>query len=251
MRKLLFIALCALALGACRHGDRVSPMLETLLADNVSNPYDAHLDSAPDGGCVRLRTNIHVPLARLFNDSNYQHLAEARAGGIAPVSSPDMAWREGEGLVEIKSNSLYYVDDLSHSYPFLRPHAADLLAEIGRRFQDTLHIRGGGAYRPKVTSLLRTPLSVGRLRRVNRNATGESAHQYATTFDISYSKFVCDDASAPHRTFEDLKNLLAEIVASLRDEGRCLVKHERHQACFHITATAPVKPDSIYANGYD
>ena len=92
--------------------------------------------------------------------------------------------------------------------------------------------------------MLRTPATVGKLRRVNRNATENSAHQYATTFDISYSKFICDNAAAPHRTFEDLKNLLAEIVADMRAEGRCLVKHERHQACFHITATAPA--DSLY-----
>ncbi|MDE5684134.1 MAG: hypothetical protein K2I39_07990, partial [Muribaculaceae bacterium] len=30
----------------------------------------------------------------------------------------------------------------------------------------------------------------------------------------------------------------------MRDEGRCYVKHERNQACFHITATAP--SDSLY-----
>lgn len=245
MKKLLYIIGLSLFFCACRGGSGdVSPLLAIILSDSVRNPYDAHLDSAPDGGCVRLRTNVHVPLSRLFNDSNHVHLLEARAGGISPIEDSKMAWTEGRGLVEIKSNPYYYLDELSHSYPYLRPHAADLLAEICRRFQDTLAARGGGAYRPKVTSLLRTPLSVGRLRRVNRNATGESAHQYATTFDISYSKFICDDASAPHRTFEDLKNLLAEIVADMRDEGRCYVKHERNQACFHITATAP--KDSLY-----
>ena len=245
MKKLLYIIGLSLFFCACQGGSGdVSPLLAIILSDSVRNPYDAHLDSAPDGGCVRLRTNVHVPLSRLFNDSNYVHLLEARAGGITPIEDSKMAWTEGCGLVEIKSNPYYYLDELSHSYPYLRPHAADLLAEICRRFQDTLAARGGGAYRPKVTSLLRTPLSVGRLRRVNRNATGESAHQYATTFDISYSKFICDDASAPHRTFEDLKNLLAEIVDDMRDEGRCYVKHERNQSCFHITATAP--KDSLY-----
>lgn len=84
-------------------------------------------------------------------------------------------------------------------------------------------------------------MTVGKLRRVNRNASSESAHSYGTTFDISYSKFICDDPSKPHRTFEDLKNLLAEVVFALRAEGRCLVKHERRQACFHITAAPPTK----------
>lgn len=245
MKRLIYIIAGVIGLSACSGGGgEVSPLLTIILSDSVRNPYEAHLDSAPDDGCVPLRSNVREPLSRLFNDINYVHLCEARAGGIRPIENSEMAWTEGRGLVEIKSNPYYYLDELSHSYPYLKPYAADLLAEICRRFQDTLRVRGGGAYRPKVTSLLRTPLSVGKLRRVNRNATGESAHQYATTFDISYSKFICDDASAPHRTFEDLKNLLAEIVADLRDEGRCYVKHERNQACFHITATAP--SDSLY-----
>lgn len=245
MRKLLYIVILLILSTSCRSGsDEVSPLLAIILSDTQRNPYENHLDSAPDDGCVRLRTRFNQPIGRVFNDLNDAHLAEARKGGIRPVSDDAMAWSEGRNLVEIKSNPYYFVDELSHSYPFLRPHAADLLAEICRRFRDSLQARGGGAYRPKVTSLLRTPLSVSRLRRVNRNATGESAHQYATTFDISYSKFICDDAGAPHRTFEDLKNLLAEIIVDMQSKGRCLVKHERLQACFHITAAA--MPDSLY-----
>jgi hypothetical protein len=138
--------------------------------------------------------------------------------------------------VAVRSCKDFYVDRLSHSYPYLTRSGAILLHEIGRRFNDSLAARGGGAYRIKVTSLLRTGHTVGRLRRVNRNATATSAHQYGATFDISYSKFICDDSTATRRSFEDLKNLLAEIVDGLRDEGRCFVKHERRQACFHITA---------------
>lgn len=225
-------------------GLEVSPALAALLnPEDEPNPYSIKPPDAPDSGCTPLRVNgIGGTLGRVFNDSNYRHLEYARAGGIRPLSNAASAWANGIGLVEVVSDRYLFVDSLSHSFPYLKPHAAALLHEIGKRFADSLAARGGGAYRPKVTSVLRTPLTVGRLRRVNRNATSESAHQYATTFDISYSKFVCDDTSAPHRTFEDLKNLLAEIIHDLRSEGRCLVKHERHQACFHITA-AP--PDSI------
>lgn len=219
-----------------RGSNEVSPVLVALLSDSVATDYAVAGDTVPDGGCVRLRTRVSVPLSKLFADINPEHLAVARRDGITPVDSPDGAWREGRGLVRIESNKYYFVDELKHSYPYLKPHAAALLAEMGRRFHDSLVARGGGEYRPKVTSVLRTPLTVGRLRRVNRNASAESAHQYATTFDISYSKFICDDASATRRTFEDLKNLLAEITADLRSEGRCVVKHERRQACFHITA---------------
>ncbi len=203
--------------------------------EQPENPWDSHLDSAPDGGCVRMRFPGLGSIGRMFNDSNYLHLQAARAAGIQPVEDLRSAWAEGRGLERIASCREYYLAPLSHSYPFLVPEAAELLREIGSRFKDSLEARGGGAYRPKVTSVLRTPHTVGRLRRVNRNATDSSAHQFATTFDISYSKFICDDSTETRRTFEDLKNLLATVVRDLRDEGRCYVKHERRQACFHIT----------------
>lgn len=252
MRSLFYTAMALLALsaGSCGSADNapvescdtVPASLLALLADNGDEPgcYAVKPADAPDSGCVRLRVNWPGgTFGTVFNDSNYRHLAFARAAGIKPLESAADAWRHGIGLVEIKSDRYLFVDSLSHSFPFLKPHAAQLLSEIGKRFADSLRARGGGAYRPKVTSILRTPLSVGKLRRVNRNATAESAHQYATTFDISYSKFVCDNPDSTGRTFEDLKNLLAEIIYELRAQGRCLVKHERHQACFHITAAPP------------
>lgn len=238
-KTIILLLVCWLA-ASCGRNNEVSPYLTAILeADTTGNIWNNPGVPPPDGGCVPLSIRLGQPLGKLFNDLNPAHLEHARKGGIAPVRHTEEVWEQGEGLVEVNSNRFYYVDELSHSYPYLKPHAADLLMEIGRRFNEALAARGGGAYRIKVTSILRTPLSVGRLRRVNRNATGESAHQYATTFDISYSKFICDDATAPHRTFEDLKNLLAEVLVDLRNEGRCLVKHERHQACFHITATVP------------
>ncbi len=83
--------------------------------------------------------------------------------------------------------------------------------------------------------MLRTPSTVKRLRRINVNATSESSHQYGTTFDISYSRFICDSINV-NRSFEDLKNLLGEILYDLRQEGRCYVVFERKQSCFHVTA---------------
>lgn len=32
-----------------------------------------------------------------------------------------------------------------------------------------------------------------------------------------------------------LKLVLAQVIFDLKNEGRCYVKHERQQACFHIT----------------
>ena len=248
MRRILVYSVFFLLLTSivsCSRSGRASevhPVLDSLLSHyDAVTPYMSKGVTPPDGGAVRMRSRRLGSFGKIFNDSNHTHMVYARLGGISPMNNEQEAWVNGKGLVRVSSDKYIYVDSLTHSYPYLKPHAAELLAEIGKRFADTLAARGGGAYRLKLTSVLRTPMTVGKLRRVNRNATSESAHQYGTTFDISYSKFICDDSTATRRTFEDLKNLLAEIIYDLRAEGRCLVKHERKQACFHITAA----PDSL------
>lgn len=230
------LLICLYGCGGADRGS-VTPELEALFTDEPPCNYDMPGDTAPDDGCVRLRTyGPSIPLYKAFADLNASHLRYARRDGIKPITDEASAWHNGTGLIKVKSDSTLMLDELRHSYPYLRPHAAALLYDIGHVFRQKLNERGGGDYRIKVTSLLRTDATVGKLRRVNRNASGESAHSYATTFDISYSKFICDNANGTRRTFEDLKNLLAEVVDSLRSDGRCLVKREYRQACFHITA---------------
>lgn len=249
MNRLLIYICVALVLGlsfSCRRAEEthgIHPSLAAILYPaDTANPYAAVMPPAPDDNCVRMRINgIGGTLGRVFNDSNAHHLEYASANGARPIHDMKSLWEQSKDMEEVVSGKTLYIDSLTHSYAYLRPHAKALLDEIGQRFADSLAARGGGAYRLKVTSILRTEMTVGKLRRVNRNASSESAHSYGTTFDISYSKFICDDPSKPHRTFEDLKNLLAEVVFALRAEGRCLVKYERRQACFHITAAPPTK----------
>lgn len=200
----------------------------------IENPYLARLDSMPPGG-IRLDVDRSISHGREFNDSNYLHLNAANEIGIQPIGSEMDAWNIDRPIVKVESCRDFYIDKLTHSLPYLVPEAEILLHEIGRSFRDTLASRGGGDYRIKVTSILRTNSSIKRLRRRNRNAVGGSAHLYGTTFDISYSNFVCDSLTTP-RTTEDMKLLLAEILRQYRDQGRCYVKHERKQSCFHITA---------------
>lgn len=208
-------------------------------AATTSNRWDS-VGEMPDEDCVKLRINYpgHT-LKQLFNDSNYVHYAAAEALGIDPITGDSTACGIKRPLKRIESGPYYYVDELKHSYPYLVPEAAQLLDDIGRRFHDTLNARGGGNYRLKVTSLLRTSATIGRLRRVNRASVDSSAHRFGTTFDISYTRYSFDGGNAPRRTQEDLKNLLAEILYELRGEGRCYVKYERKPGCFHITARPP------------
>ena len=187
-------------------------------------------------GVRRIKVNNIGSLAQLFNDSNLLQLTAARRLGIDPITDLSSAYFMKRPLVKVESNQYFQIDSLRHSLPYLVPEAAVLLEDIGKNFIDSLHGRGGDSYKIKVTSLLRTPESVGRLRRVNINATDSSTHQYATTFDISYTNFYCLDEKRQINQ-GDLKNLLGEVLVDLRDQGRCLVKYERKTGCYHITVT--------------
>jgi hypothetical protein len=162
-------------------------------------------------------------------------LEAAQQIGITPVSTLKDVWKINQPIRKVETCKEYYIDNLSYSMPYLVPEADELLKEIGSRFNDSLAARGGGNYRLKVTSILRSNSTVSRLRRRNGNAVEASAHMFGTTFDISYVKFICDSVTVA-RTQEDLKNLLAEVLKQLREEEKCYVKYERKQGCFHITA---------------
>lgn len=199
------------------------------------NRYERHLDSMPPAG-QKLRINyLGAPLARVFNDSNKVQIAAAEQIGIAPMHTLRDVWDNALYLERLRSCEDYYLDNLTHSLPYLVPRAHRLLKDIGAAFRDSLQARGGGAYRVKVTSVLRTPALVRQLRRRNRNAVDTSAHLYGTTFDISHINFICDSLTVA-RTQEDLKNLLGEVIENERRNGRCYVKYERKQSCYHVTA---------------
>ncbi|MCH5229053.1 MAG: hypothetical protein J1F12_03540 [Muribaculaceae bacterium] len=190
----------------------------------------------PVYGVRSIRVRNIGPLWKIFNDSNYLQLESARRLGIEPLGTLSSAYFVKRPIVKVSSNQYYQIDSLRHSIPFLVPEAAVLLEEIGKNFIDSLHSRGGDSYKIKVTSLLRTPETIGRLRRVNINATDSSTHQYGTTFDISYVNFYCTDSTRQINQ-GDLKNLLGEVLLDLKQKGRCLVKYENKTGCFHITVT--------------
>ena len=214
---------------------------QTPSAEPDAEPAAALTDAvepAPKPSVKELNISSRVGnLASQFADLNPDHLAYARKIGIKPIQSTRDILRLDRPIVEIKTNNNYFVDNLSHSYPYLVPQAAELLDTIGARFNAKLAAQGGGKYKIKVTSLLRTSESVGRLKRRNVNSTENSAHLYGTTFDISYVGFHEGSLNTRRHSDGELKNLLAEVLLELRDQGKCLVKFERKQGCFHITAT--------------
>ena len=214
--------------------DEALQLIEICLADTNKTAFDT-AGVMPDKGSIKLKLNYPGgQLRELFCDSNYLHYAAGEKLGIEPLIHDKINWPLRRPLEKVKSTRLYYLDDLQHSYPYLVPEAKALLDEIGTRFHDTLQARGGGPYRLKVTSLLRTRHSVSKLRKVNRASVDSSSHLFGTTFDISFTNFPYSGGE-PHRTQEDLKNLLAEILYDLRQNGRCYVIYEHKPGCFHIT----------------
>lgn len=170
----------------------------------------------------------------VFNDSNNVQLEAAEVVGITPVTDMASAWNISKPLKLVASCENYYLEELTHSFPFLVPEAHGLLNEIGVEFNKRLWERSKSKYRIKVTSVLRTPATIRDLMKKNRNAVATSTHQYGTTFDISYSKFIQDQREKPC-SFANLADLLSEVLQDLQEQGRCYVKYESKQSCFHIT----------------
>lgn len=174
---------------------------------------------------------------RDFNDLNDKHLEAAKQIGIKPVSSREEAERATRKMKEIGTNDYYELEKLTHSIPFLVPEAEQLLEDIGRNFQDSLYNLNASLYKIKVTSVTRTVEDVSKLRKRNINSSANSAHQYGTTFDVSWVRYTKIDEKDPLDIDKDqLKMVLASVLRDLQRADRCYIKHERKQGCFHITA---------------
>lgn len=175
-----------------------------------------------------------------FNDSNKVQLAAANRYGIQPVQNRAEADSLRQELVLLKDVDTYAIDTLKHSIPYLTYGAKAVLDRIGQNFRDSLYAKGRIPYRLVVTSVLRTRDDVAVLRRRNVNASENSTHCYATTFDITYARYVPSSLPKPSglRDIEpwEMKKVLAEVLRDLRNEGLCYVKYEFKQPCFHITA---------------
>ena len=174
---------------------------------------------------------------RDFNDLNDVHLAAAQKIGIKPLATREDAEHASRELVEISSNDYYEVEGLTHSIPFLVPEAATLLEDLGKNFQDSLKNLNASIYKIKVTSVTRTVADVKRLKKRNTNSSKNSAHQYGTTFDVSWVRYTkVDEKDTLNIDKDRLKMVLATVLRDLKKSDRCYIKHERRQGCFHITA---------------
>lgn len=174
-----------------------------------------------------------------FNDLNEDQLKAARVLGIRPLTTRAQAMCMSRFMAHLINNQFYEVDELKHSMPYLVPKAATLLAEIGKVFLDSLESKGLNPNKIVVTSVLRTHEDVKTLNKRNLNASENSAHAYGTTFDVSWKRFKKLEtvSGRPMESVdrETLKLVLSEVLRDFKKRGRCFVKYERKQGCFHIT----------------
>lgn len=192
-----------------------------------------------DGSPVRSRVFSVPSFERCFPDSQALQLAAANRHGVSPVQDREEAERRKQELVYIGCNPFFHVDKLNNSIPYLVPRASVLLQDIGRAFFDSLYVKDIPLHKVIVTSVLRTKDDVERLRRRNGNATENSCHLYGTTFDICYNRYLTvEDPAGPRRRAvrnDTLKWVLSEVLRDFRSQGRCYIKYEKKQGCFHMT----------------
>lgn len=192
-----------------------------------------------DGSLVKHRILSVASYKEAFPDSQSVQYASARRWGVESVQNRQEAESRKRELVFVGSNPYFFVDKMNRSIPYLVPRAAVLLNDIGRAFFDSLQMKQVPLHKVIVTSVLRTKDDVEKLRNYNKNATENSCHLYGTTFDICYNRYkTVQDPDGPKRRQvqnDTLKWVLSEVLNDMRRNGRCYVKYEVKQGCYHIT----------------
>lgn len=160
--------------------------------------------------------------------------------GINPMSNRSELEKNKDKLVYVGSNPYIHLDEqMYNSIPYLVPRASDLLEHLGKAFLDSLFAKRIPLHKFVVSSVLRTEQDVRNLSRGNVNATERSCHMFGTTFDINYNRYyTVSNPDGPTRRLvrdDSLKMVLSEVLRDARLEGRCYVRYEVLQPCFHIT----------------
>lgn len=208
------------------------------IASELTDTEDTLIAVEPRIPTSLRRTSRMWSYQECFPDSQATQLSAAILNGISPAQKrseiAEMVRRHE--LVNITQSPFYAVDKLHHSMPYLVPKAQQLLNTIAINFLDSLRSKGLPPHKPIVSSVLRTTEDVSLLQRGNKNATTNSCHSYGTTIDITYHRFAPINGNKQLTRYDDnLKFVLAEVLYDLRLQGRCYVKYEYKQACFHLT----------------
>ncbi len=207
--------------------------------DSISMDNDS---TATDS--MRYNPSIHGvwSYSECFPDSQDVQIVAAEKNGVPPLDNRNKINEliRKHKLVNISHSPYFALDDLTHSIPYLVPKAYKLVNTIGINFMDSLRSKGMPLHLPLVTSVLRTTEDVSKLQNGNKNATTNSCHCYGTTVDIAYHRYVpitgtYNNSAQVSRWDDDMKRVLSEVLYDLRKQGKCYVKYEKKQGCFHLT----------------
>ena len=194
---------------------------EARQADSIKKAEEAQKTALKE--TPKTETPAHTGFSRFFNPDGTE--AKHRIWSVPRYSEA--------------ASPYYYIEKMNRSVPYLVPRAAVLLNDIGRAYFDSLQLKQVPLHKFIITSVLRTKDDVEKLRNYNKNATENSCHLYGTTFDICYNRYkTVQDPDGPRRREvrnDTLKWVLCEVLNDMRRNGRCYVKYEVKQGCFHIT----------------
>ncbi|MBM6992096.1 MAG: hypothetical protein I3J02_02375 [Prevotella sp.] len=213
-------------------------MPEPIVVGKMKSPSVQSRFFHGDGSLVKNRIYSVPGYQKTFDDQQDVQYLSAEKWGVSPVQNRNEAERRKAELVYVGSNPYFHIDKLHNSIPYLVPRASILLQDIGCSFFDSLQIKGVPLHKLIVTSVMRTKDDVAKLRSHNGNATQNSCHLYGTTFDVCYNRYQTVEAPGEKRRQvrnDTLKYILAEVLRDMRESGRCHVKYEVKQGCFHIT----------------
>lgn len=253
-------------------------LLETIqdteiLAEELTETTNAQFADVSDlsaGELQRMRTYL-----------NKEHIQKAKALGVSspPTRQAAVTLAEQDKLAALDATDLYYVQPMDYSVPYVTKDMANLLTLVGLRFREALREEGLPPYRYVITSGTRSEEDQKNLRRTNSNAVPESSHQFGTTVDIHYGKFVYaesqdtlpDSLLTSERRFsesmlsdrlataysnlgqahhEKLKAILGRVLLDLQGDGQVLIIHEQRQPVYHITVGSRIdeaEPEALAA----
>ena len=187
---------------------------------------------------VRCKNYQQQNFSKKLNDRIVDYSSQAKATGIAICGNRKEVEKRvsAHKLFKVRSGSLYVVDDMTHSYPYLTRDSKRLLEEIGARLKDKIAKDGLKGSKIHVTSMMRTTEKLKGLRRTNGNVSDNSPHLYGNAFDISYARFTFRKVYVTECDKWYMKESLAEVIWQLRQEKKCWATYEKQQGCFHIVS---------------
>lgn len=175
------------------------------------------------------RLNSRTPTTLIRNDLNPKHLRAAKDQGlilINNVSELDNLVSKGT-LFKVTDGKGYKIDRLRHSQAVLSGKARNVLAEMGALFAKETSDDASFI----VTSMTRTKEAQEHLRKSNGNASKNSSHCYANSFDITYARFYTRE-----RSRLKCQHLLDSVIAEFQKEEKIFVVREKVVRCYHISA---------------